>query len=104
MKNYIIEYYSKQILVIIQVYYYQLVSVVFVHSKAYRIFVVWTVLISNIKSWYVNQIEIIQQDRDISQQVFAETIKLIQTQNISVEDAQKQAITIIASQQINGGN
>jgi len=45
------------------------------------------------------QNELLEQDRDISQQVFAETIKIIQTQNVPVEEAQKQAITLIAKQQ-----
>jgi hypothetical protein len=44
--------------------------------------------------------QIIEQDRDISQQVFAETIKLIQNQHLPVEEAQKQAISIIAKKQI----
>ena len=44
--------------------------------------------------------QIIEQDRDISQQVFAETIKLIQNQHLPVKEAQKQAISIIAKKQI----
>ena len=44
--------------------------------------------------------EIIEQDRDITQKVFAETIKLMSQKNIPVEEAQKQAITMIAAQQI----
>jgi len=32
--------------------------------------------------------------------VFAETIKIIQTQNVPVEEAQKQAIQMIAAQQV----
>lgn len=43
--------------------------------------------------------EIIKQDRDISQKVFTETIKLMQNKNISIDEAQKQAITLIAQQQ-----
>lgn len=39
--------------------------------------------------------EIIQQDRDISQKVFTETIKLMQTKKLTIEEAQKQAITKI---------
>jgi hypothetical protein len=44
--------------------------------------------------------ELIQQDRDLSQKVFSEAIKIMQQQNIPVEDAQKEAIRVIASQQI----
>ena len=43
--------------------------------------------------------ELMQQDRDLSQKVFAEAVKLVQQKNIPVEEAQKQAITLIAKQQ-----
>ena len=46
--------------------------------------------------------EIIQQDRDISQKVFSEAVKLMSEKGISVEDAQKQAIQTIAAQQTQG--
>lgn len=42
--------------------------------------------------------EIIEQDRDISQKVFAEAFKLISTQKLTPEEAQQQAIKIIAQQ------
>ena len=41
-----------------------------------------------------------QQDLDLSQKVFAEAIKLVQQKNIPVEEAQKQAITMIAARQV----
>jgi len=41
-----------------------------------------------------------QQDLDLSQKVFAEAIKLVQQKNIPVEEAQKQAIQMIAAQQV----
>jgi len=44
--------------------------------------------------------EIIQQDRDISQQVFAQAVKLMSEKGVSVEDAQKEAIKMVAAQQI----
>jgi len=46
--------------------------------------------------------EIIQQDRDISQKVFSEAIKIMQQQNLPVEEAQKEAIRVIAAQQTQG--
>jgi len=44
--------------------------------------------------------ELMQQDRDISQQVFAQAVKIMTEKGISVEDAQKEAIKIVAAQQI----
>ena len=41
-----------------------------------------------------------QQDLDLSQKVFAEAVKLVQQKNIPVDEAQKQAITMIAAQQV----
>jgi len=46
------------------------------------------------------QNEILEQDRNISQKVFSEAVKLMSEKGISVEDAQKQAIQLIATQQI----
>ena len=46
--------------------------------------------------------ELMQQDRDISQQVFAQAVRIMSEKGISVEDAQKEAIKIVAAQQIQG--
>jgi len=53
--------------------------------------------------------EVIQQDRDISQKVFSEAVKLMSEKHVPVEVAQQEAIKIIAAQQIKkqqqgGGN
>jgi len=42
--------------------------------------------------------KMIEQDRNISQRVFSETFKLINEQKMSPEDAQKEAIKVIAWQ------
>ena len=44
--------------------------------------------------------DLMQQDRDLSQKVFAEAVKLVQQKNIPVDEAQKQAIQMIAAQQV----
>jgi integrase/recombinase XerD len=46
------------------------------------------------------QNEILEQDKDISQKVMAEAFKLIQNKSLTTTEAQKQAIRIIAKQQI----
>jgi site-specific recombinase XerD len=46
------------------------------------------------------QNEILEQDRDISQKVMAEAFKLIQNKSLTTTEAQKQAIQIVAQQQV----
>jgi len=43
--------------------------------------------------------ELIQQDRDMLQKIFAEAFKIATTNNLSLEEAQKEAVKIIAQQQ-----
>jgi integrase/recombinase XerD len=45
--------------------------------------------------------DLIEHDRDISQKVFAEAFRLISQKNVSVEEAQKEAIRVVAQQDAN---